>query len=201
MLKLALFVEGLEVPEEVIGLNADQIERAAYRAINETADSVRTRSADLIRKQVNFPASYLMPSQKRLVVANKAGPGDLQASIIGRHRGTSLARFVTQGTPGKMGVNVAVKPGKSVEMKNAFLMSLRSGGGMDTAKNLGLAVRVPRGTKPDRAYKPVRVSEGLYLLYGPSVDQVFKTVREDVTDEAEDKLERAFDRLIRLELN
>ena len=200
-LKLAMFVEGLDLPEDAIGLDNEKIERAAYRAINFTADRTRTDSADLIRKQVNFPASYLNPSQGRLKVASKAGPGDLQAMIIGRHRATSLARFVTSGTPGKMGVTVAVKPGKTEEMAKAFIMTLRAGTNIDTAQNLGLAIRVERGKTPDKAYKPVRIADGLFLLYGPSVDQVFRTVREDVSPDAEKTLEKEFNRLIGLELS
>lgn len=201
MINLALFVEGLDVPENVIGLNSEQIERAAYRAINTTADRARTLSAKEIQRQVNFPTSYLNPSEGRLTVANKAGPGDLQAMLLGRHRPTSLARFVTRGIPGKTGVDVSVKPGKSDEMKRAFIMKLKAGaGGIDTANNLGLAVRVERGKKPDKAYKPVRVSDGLYLLYGPSVDQVFRTVRADITPEADRILAAEFSRLIELEM-
>ena len=200
MLQLALFVEGLDVPEEVLGLNSADIERAAYRAINYTADRARTDSANEIRKQVNFPASYLNPAQGRLKVTQKAGPGSLEAIITGRHRATSLARFVTSGTPGKMGVDVAVKPGRTQRMENAFIMTLRSGTNIDTTRNLGLAVRVERGQKPDRAYKPVRISDGLYLLYGPSVDQVFKTVREDVSPKAEERLQTEFLRLIRTDI-
>lgn len=200
-LKLALFVEGLEMPEETLGIDNEKIERAAYRAINFTADRARTDSADLIRKQINFPASYLNPSKGRLVVTSRAGPGDLQAMITGRHRATSLARFVVGNpTPRKMGVNVAVKPGKTVEMANAFVMELRGGGGIDTAKNLGLAVRVEKGKAPDKAYKPVRIADGLFLLYGPSVDQVFRTVREDVSPDAEKALQAEFTRLLGVEL-
>lgn len=199
-LKLAMFVEGLDLPEETLGLDNEKIERAAYRAINFTADRARTDSADEIRKQVNFPASYLNPSQGRLTVTHKAGPGDLQAMITGRHRATSLARFVTSGTPGKMGVNVAVHRGQTKEMKNAFLMTLRSGTNIDTNRNLGLAVRVEKGQTPDRAYKPVRIADGLFLLYGPSVDQVFRTVREVVSPDAEKTLQAEFNRLLGVEL-
>lgn len=201
MIKLAMFVEGLDVPEEVIGLNSEKIERAAYRAINSTADRARKLSADEIRRRVNFPASYLNPQERRLYVSNKAGPGDLEAMILGRHRPTSLARFVTRGAPGKTGVDVEVTPGKSDEMKRAFIMKLKAGsGGIDTANNFGLAVRVKAGQRPDKAYKPVRVSENLYLLYGPSIDQVFRNIRSEVTPDADKYLQTEFERLIAFEM-
>lgn len=201
MLQLALFVEGILEPEELIGLDPTKIERAAYRAINYTAGRARKNSDEEIRKQVNFPASYLQPNAGRLVVKNQAGPGSLEATILARHRATSLARFVTSDKEvGKMGLNVAVKPGKTEELKRGFLMKLKSGNAeIDTKNNLGLAVRLDKGETPDKAYKPVRISDGLFLLYGPSVNQVFKSVRGDVSPQAEADLEREFMRLIEFE--
>lgn len=196
MIDYALFVEGLD---EIVNLDKQldpQIVKAAYRAINATADRARTDSAEEIRRQVNFPASYLKPSQGRLLVSQRASGSSLEAIITGRRRATSLARFVTSGTPGKKGVSVAVKPGRNVELPNAFLMRLRSGSNVDTKNNLGLAIRTAKGERPNSAYKPVRVADGLWLLYGPSVDQVFKTVREDVRPDAESFLASEFYRLL-----
>lgn len=196
MIGYALFVEGLD---EIVNLDKQldpQIVKAAYRAINATADRARTDSAEEIRRQVNFPASYLKPSQGRLLVSQRASGSSLEAIISGRRRATSLARFVTSGTPGKKGVSVAVKPGRNVELPNAFLMRLRSGSNVDTKNNLGLAIRTAKGERPNSAYKPVRVADGLWLLYGPSVDQVFKTVREDVRPDAESFLASEFYRLL-----
>lgn len=196
MIDYALFVEGLD---EIVNLDKQldpQIVKAAYRAINATADRARTDSAEEIRRQVNFPASYLKPSQGRLLVSQRASGSSLEAIITGRRRATSLARFVTNGTPGKKGVSVAVKPGRNVELPNAFLMRLRSGSGVDTKNNLGLAIRTAKGERPNSAYKPVRVADGLWLLYGPSVDQVFKTVREDIRPDAESFLASEFYRLL-----
>ncbi|MEL4071755.1 hypothetical protein WKW50_16545 [Ochrobactrum sp. GPK 3] len=200
MMDYGIFVEGLDIIEDIEGLDPN-IMQAAYRAINASADRGRTDSDDLIRRQVNFPKSYLNPSQGRLTVSKRASAASLEAVITGRRRATSLARFLTKGEPGKKGVSVSVKPGRNVDLPNAFLMKLRSGSGnIDTVKNLGLAVRTKRGTRPDKAYKPVRVADGLWLLYGPSVDQVFKTVRQDVTPEVERTLEAEFTRLLEVKL-
>lgn len=201
MLQLALFVENLLEPEELIGLTPEKIDRSAYRAINYTADRARKNSDNEIRNQINFPASYLAPSAGRLFVKDKAGPGNLNATILARHRATSLARFVTSDKDiGKMGLTVSVQRGKRSELERAFLMKLKSGNeDIDTKNNLGLAVRLEKGQTPDKAYKPVRISDGLFLLYGPSVNQVFKTVRGDVSPQAEQDLEREFMRLIEFE--
>lgn len=200
MIDYGLFVEGLDELKDLDKQVDSQIVQAAYRAINATADRARTDSAEEIRRQVNFPASYLKPSQGRLLVTQRASSDSLEAIITGRRRATSLARFVTSGTPGKKGVTVAVKPGRSVELPNAFLMKLRSGSNVDTKNNLGLAIRTAKGERPNSAYKPVRVADGLWLLYGPSVDQVFKTVREDVRPDAESYLASEFYRLLDLGL-
>jgi hypothetical protein len=200
MLNLAMFVEDLDLAaEELKHLDRKTIETCAYQAINHTADFARAASAKEINKQINFPASYLNPSQGRLKVAKHASSSDLEAVIVGRHRATSLARFVTSGTIGKSGLTVSVARGKTKEMKRAFLMSLKRGAeGIDTAKNLGLAVRVEKGTRPVRAWKPVRISDGLFLLYGPAVSQVFKSVRNDVSPDVEKELSREFLRLLEL---
>lgn len=199
MLKLALFVEGSFDVEELTGLDKAKIERAAYRAINYTADRARKLAADEIRKEINFPASYLAPSNRRLSITRTAGPNFLESVITGRQRATSLARFVTSGKPGKTGVNAAVKPGRITEIKRGFLMRLRSGSDIETSNNMGLAVRT-NGQAPSKAYKPVRINDSLYLLYGPSVDQVFRNIREQqVMPEAGKILEREFQRLLDLE--
>ena len=193
-----IFLEGIETIDELERVKP-RIVTSAYQAINAAAARGRTMSANLIRDQINFPASYLTGKNSRLAVTQKASSANLEAVITGRRRATSLARFVTSGKVGKAGVSVNVKSGKSTNMPRAFLMRLRSGtSSIDTASNLGLAIRVPRGTRPSRAYKPVRVDEGLYLLYGPSVDQVFKTVREDVTPDVSAFLETEFLRLLDL---
>lgn len=200
MMEYALFVEGLD---DLVNLSEKldpQIVRAAYRAINSTADRARTASAEEIRRQVNFPANYLKPRAGRLSVTKRASSNSLEAVITGRRRPTSLARFITRGTPGKKGATVAVKPGRAIEMPNAFIMKLRSGNNVDTKNNLGLAVRTKKGERPKGAYKPVRIADGLWLLYGPSIDQVFKTVRGDVTPEAERRLGQEFARLLDLKL-
>lgn len=170
----------------------DDVRRYASQAINRTADWTRTRSERAIREQVNFPAGYLSPSQGRLTVSRRASPRNLEAQITARFRATSLARFALPGTTRGKGVSVAVKPGVAKFMRRAFLMKLRGAGGELT--NMGLAVRTSGGP-PKGAYKPYRLSDNLYLVYGPSIDQVFRHVREDLTPESLDYLQNEFDRL------
>ncbi len=180
--------------------------QAAQRAVNRTADRAATASRRGIRQQVNFPAQYLTGTdssgQQRLGVSKRASAGSLEAIITGRHRPTSLARFVSGNpAPGKAGVSVSVAPGFARYMKRAFLIRLRSGSAdIETKSNLGLAIRLKPGEAVRNKRVMLRLSGNLYLLYGPSVDQVFATVREDVAPDAEQFLGGEFVRLMGLDL-
>lgn len=130
-----------------------------------------------ILNEVAFPRDYLTPD--RLRVAQNAKPGNLEAIIKARQRPTSLARFATSGTSlgsrAKIGVRVQVKRGgNSVVFKTGWLVSLRNG-------NIGLAVRLKPGQSIGNRNESVKswlVPDKVALLYGPSVDQVFRDVSE-----------------------
>lgn len=191
----AVFVEGLGALRDVDQLKSD-IELAAVRAINRTADHSRTLAAREIREQVAFPPAYLSPSGGRLTVSQKARRGDLEARVRGRHRPTSLARFATSVT--KKGATIQVKPGVARFMPRAFLVRLNQGAGRtDTKNNKGLAIRLKPGETLRNKIKAIRLANGLYLLYGPSIDQVFRTVSEDISDDSAEFLENEFLRLVR----
>jgi hypothetical protein len=166
------------------------VERAALRAVNLATRKARTRSSKEMRNQVAFSARYLSGNAGRLAITETARRGSLQATITGRARPTSLARF-TVGGQTRRGRRVQVKPGVAKRIGRSFVMNLRNG-------NKGLAVRTD-GSPPRGAYKPKKLSENLYLLYGPSVDQVFRTVSEDVSDDAAADMEQEFGRLMNLE--
>lgn len=191
-------------------------ERNIVRALNRTASRTRTKMDRAIREEVNFPASYLRPSAGRLTVKDKASKGKLETSIEGRERATSLARFLPPGqrvVGGKRGSNlrnkkaqairVTVKPGSPKPIRGAFVVKLRGGEG----GNLGLAIRT-KGGPPDHAYKPKPLKsfgENVWLLYGPSVNQVLWSVRNkggvftQVADETLKELEDEFVRLMEVE--
>ena len=192
------------------GLSADrplealprQIERAALMAVNRTAERTRTASARKIREQVNFPARYLSGQNGRLTL-DKAKTAEDGATITGRFRPTSLARFATSGSVGgKNGVRVEVAPGFAKMMRRAFLIRLPAGkGGVDTKSNLGLAIRLRAGEKLQNKTTAVALGKsGLVLLYGPSVSMVFRSVRDDQVPDAEEFLSKEFARLMELDL-
>lgn len=188
-------VVGLERLADITDLPRT-VKRAASRAINRTADRARTQSSREIRQQVAFPASYLSPSGGRLAVAQQASETSLEARIRARYRATSLARFITRTGPRGRGVTVEVKPGHSVDMPGAFLISLR--GGVDSKGNRGLALRLKKGQSLRNRMLSKQMAKGLYVLYGPSVYQVARTVFVDVAGNAARFLETEFERQLRL---
>lgn len=178
---------------------------ACQRAVNRTADRAATASRRGVREQVNLPAQYLTGTdstgRQRLGVSKRASEDSLEAVITGRQRPTSLARFlVGNPQPGKAGVKVAVAPGFASLMRRAFVIWLPAGKSVvETKSNLGLAIRLRAGQDIHNKRVMLRLSGNLYLLYGPSVDQVFATVRSDVAPDAEQFLGAEFIRLLGVE--
>lgn len=171
-------------------------ERAAALAINSVA--VRSSLPEArreMRKQIDFPKGYLEQSD-RLYLSKRASKGNLQAVIRGRDRPTSLARFrvpgqTPQNTRGKP-LRLQVKPGKTVTVNKAFLVTLRGG-------NTGLAVRLKNGQTLRNSDRAIYLGNNVYLLYGPSVEQVFQSVASDIApktiDDVADEFLRQFARL------
>ena len=194
-----IVLEGLDATADLAALTP-KLTEAARQAINRTLDRTRTQAAREIRRQVAFPASYLSPSGERLVVSKRASDTNLEGVISGRWRATSLARFAKNTDPKaarrRGGVTVTIKPGSAKFMKGAWLVRLRAGSEKtDTQFNLGLAMRLKPGETLRNSRGAVRLDNNVWLLYGPSVSQVFTTVRDDLTPETLDFLEKEFERL------
>lgn len=178
--------------------------RAAMRAVNYAAGKAQTRGRRKIAAQVNLPYSYLAgmdsSGNPRLGISKKATLNDPEAVITGRHRPTSLARFVTSST--KEGVTVQVKPGLAMRSKRMFLIRLPAGRTLtETKGNTGLAIRLRPGETIDNKHTVIgggKRLNGLYLLFGPSVDQVYASVAADDTADVSEDLEREFLRLMKL---
>jgi hypothetical protein len=195
-------VEGLDTGDGLEDI-AGAVAVAAYRAINKTVDHARAVASREIREQINFPARYLTEldgqGQPRLGVTSRASVGNLAAVLAARDRPTSLARFVVGSTAPAArqrqgGVKVKVKD-TTKTIGRAFIFQLRSG-------NKGLAVRTAGGP-PTGAWKPLPIGKNLFLLFGPSVNQVFggdRGVAQDIAPSMADRLEDEFHRLLKLDL-
>lgn len=174
---------------------APQIARqAAKLAINDTAQRRGLKAArDEMLKQVAWPRGYLN-DPTRFGVKQRATEGNLIATIRGQFEGTSLARFTGRTAPIPRGsrarLRVTVQPGRPFTLQRSFLLRLKSG-------NLGLAIRLRPGEELHHRHLAVkRITDGplkgVALLYGPSVDQVFRTVASDITPELLDFLSTEF---------
>lgn len=171
-------------------------DHAAQLAINDTARGTAMQLArQQMMEEINFTPAYL---KERLSIEKYAKRNDLEAIISGRDRPTSLARFATNARAGQRGnIRVEVEKGSTKVLKKAFILNLKSG-------NLGLAIRLAPGEKLMNKNLPVDVNysslgNGVVLLYGPSVDQVFRGVASDiqpaVADAAVTEFFRQFARL------
>lgn len=166
---------------------SSNVQLDSVRAVNKVIVSSRAGAAGEILQQVRFPSGYLgSPSDQnaRLAITKKATQKDVEAIISARVRPTSLARFVSgSGKPGDVRVNVS--GGVSKLIRGAFIVRLRSGASItQDSFNQGLAVRTHKGSSLRNSRGAKQIGPNLYLLYGPSVDQVFQTVREDIAPKA-----------------
>ena len=186
-------VQGLDEILDGFKEITERISTRAAQAINATARRYRTESSRLMRKEVAFPARYLDSSTDgRLRIKRSASASRLEAAIEGRFDATSLTRFVRGAVAtGRKEPTLRVSPDKTTKIPTSFIMNLRSG-------NKGLAIRLKPGETIKNKRQMVSFSRkdaNLYLLYGPSVDQVFRSVAQDVAPDAAEYLEREFIRL------
>jgi len=186
---VSVLARGLKDIERYFEQLPEVAEKSIVLAINDVSSK---KGMTLIRKtmraQISFPKGYL--EKGRLAVFRKAYKGRPEATIRGRDRATSLARFALPGqAPGqkrKFGTRVQVQPGAVRNMKRSFLIKLKN-------NNVGLAMRFPAGQAPEKSQAAVPLgTSGLWLFYGPSVEQVFRDVAEEVKPAIGDMIEAEF---------
>lgn len=203
-MKVEILAQGLTDLSKYFDRLPGLTSEAVRIAINDVAKGQGRKLiiAQMLR-EVAFPSGYL--DQNRLAITKTARNDDLTAILTGRQRPTSLARFATSG--GKTGpITVRVKAnggGRTFNVKPggayAFFVALR---GATDGSNTGLAIRVPNGQsvrgRRSGGVKPL--SPNVFLLYAPSVDQVFRGVASDLSDQVgalvETEFFRQFDRLM-----
>lgn len=186
-MSLLVEYEALEDIADLMAAYKRETPVAARIALNDVAEGEGLavyRKA--VESQVDFGDGYL--TTDRLGVRTKATTDNLAVMISGRQRATSLARFAragqTVGSTRRKGVRVRVKAGGAESLlQNAWLVRLNRGASADRDYyNLGLAIRLQPGERlrNKRDVRSVQLDQNVYLLYGPSVDQVFREVM--VTD-------------------
>lgn len=197
---LTVEARGLREYERLLQYAPEITTRAARMALNQTA---RGPGLKLLRRSVEeqaaFPPGYLeLPG--RLVVRRLATNNNLEASIFGQARATSLARFAGSSpfpTPRGSAVTVEVNPGVRKDIPGAFFVRLRAGKSrLEDNYNLGLAIRLKDGQTIRNKNKQslVQLDHNVYILYGPSVDQIFADVSVEQSDSIADMAELEFSR-------
>lgn len=188
--------------EDLISYLGDRPEvarRAARMAINDTTSRKAVpRFRKAMQEEVNFPPGYL--NKERFGQTKRATDSNLEAAVTARFRPTSLARFAPgqsfEGARRTGAVNVRVNRGGGAKrLKGAFFVRLRRGADNSDGFNLGLAIRLKPGEKlrgRRNGASGVQLAPDLYLLYGPSVDQVFRDVSVAESPSVADDLQREF---------
>ena len=178
-------IEGILGAELFFRTMPQRSNKAMALALNQTMTRKGMRSiTDEMYGEVNFPTGYLKGD--RIGITKYARDTDLEVIVRGRKRATSLARFAAPGTPlgtaSKAGVRVKVKTaGGGSLIRKAWLVRLRKGASItEDNYNIGLAVYVKAGDsiigKHSAHQAWLNPQHTVALLYGPSVDQVFKGV-------------------------
>ena len=167
----------------------DVTRQAAVIAVNQIARrDALTMARESIYEQIAFPKDYL--TGDRLYVGRLANRTNIEATIVARQRPTSLARFAT-GVYGRVGVTVRVGAGTgAIALRKAWLVRLKNG-------NAGLALRVKEGETivgKHSDHKAWLVKNKVALLYGPSVDQVFRSVSGEIAKPVGERLAIEFNR-------
>lgn len=184
-----------------------EVDTAAQRAVNYTLVKVRTQTTRDMQKQVELGKSYL---DSKLRITRKATIKNPIGEISGAFEPISLARFargtIKRGKP----IKVRVKKGGSVtKFSNAAIVPLSRGG-------IGFLVRMKKGetlkgSSAARPLLPRKRKDGsrsdpatkAYLLYGPSVNQLFKEMLKtnEIIPVANDILEQEFFRQMKVLIN
>jgi hypothetical protein len=169
---------------------------AASLAMNDVTGGKGLKTyRDGMKQQIAFPPGYL-EDPERFGQTGYSTPARLETKISARSRPTSLARFAGAPAVGQEGVTVQVKAGRSIRLKRAFTVRLRAGTVLDSSNfNVGIAVRVQAGqtlrNKRDLS-GAAKLAPNVFLLYAPSVDQVFRTVAPERTPAVLDLMGQEF---------
>lgn len=133
-----------------------EVDKAARRAINRTADTVKTHARRTISKEIGLPSKIV----GQHIIVKKARKY-LYAEVVGTGKGVPLEQFKVKET----GTGLTVKAlGETLEIKSGFKRKNKPGYWKrvpDLAKESGLVGRTP-----------------IRRLYGPSIPSIM--IREAV---------------------
>jgi hypothetical protein len=157
--------------------------RAMYGALNKTANHARTVASQQIRKQIRLSAAKVREKLKGPSdgFAYKANSGSLVSRVSAESRGLRMDNFLISLFPYRAGrptdpIRVQIKPsGAKKTIWDAFWVRAKNSGGYLIA--MRNEILQAQGMKTSLGRLPYTV------LSGPSVSQVFNTVRTDISQQ------------------
>ena len=164
-------------------------DRALSRALNKTASKARTLASRAIRDQIDLPASTVRDKLK----IKKATINQLSSALSAEKRGLLMSNFVTNPGNARRGkpitpIRVKVKAnGKSIVLYSAFYVLTKNSNILAPAIDNDVLIRLGM-THSISGSLPYTV------LHGPSVSQVFNSVRADISPTLNEYLRESFQR-------
>jgi hypothetical protein len=168
---IAVSTKGLERLDDDVRRFGDKANLAAQLAINDTLAWSRTRLKVQMKAQINLTESAF--SGKHFFISQYARRGSLQGVLSAGTQGYSLSRFsVEKPRVGVKGVSVQVAGGAVRKINRGFFIRAPNGA-------LGLAIRSKAQPTGSRGAKESRKHKGLWILFGPSPDQLMRRLAPD----------------------
>lgn len=156
--------------------------KAQTLAANDTIRWAKTRSTEAIQGELNVPKAAL--AGKRFDITQYATPNRPEAVLSAEFSPLNLARFSTVKPGQGVKPRIQVTPGGAVpDLSHSFYIPGPSGG-------FGLAVRTKGAMTNSR--KARQIGKNLYILFGPSVDQAFRTSMPTLVPQVMDQFESNF---------
>lgn len=182
---------------------------AAKLAVGDAAEWGRNLSKREMVSAVNLPADAL--AGRRFRISQRPTTANPEAVISADNNPLGLSRFVVG--PGKVGMpgpqTRTLRGGTTTQWPKggdrgdyAFLIKVgpgKKGSAPAVRAGFGLAIRTTRPMENSR--EAFKIGKDLYLLFGPSVDQMFGQLMPQIVPRVEAKLQtefaRQYERLIR----
>ena len=171
------------------------VTQAAALAVSDVAEWGKNLSRRAMLADVNLPADAL--AGRKFRISQRPTQGNPEAVITADNNPLGLSRFVTgDKTPGRAHPTVRIKKGGSVRQ---FSTGDRPGGDYsfliptpNGAAGVGLALRTKTPMRNSSAAR--KIGRNLYLLSGPSVNQMFGQMLPALVPRIEAKLAGEFAR-------
>lgn len=182
--------KGIDALDRYIARLGDGANKAAVMAVNDTADWARTRIKRQMQAEVTLAESAF--ANRQFYVSRRANTADLQAVLTASRQPYSLSRFKVGDVgfgPSAGPVKVRIKAGGStVNLKRAFYVRAPNGA-------VGIAVRSKQPLDNSRGARRIKGTD-VYVLFGPSPDQLMRRLAPASVPDVENYLNREFSRQI-----